>query len=90
MSSQSQLLNQQVNGNYPPPPYEQHQPHHAGAYKPTAPPNVANNYDAEDPTMGSSDDGVKGFDFSEESIRKGFIRKVYFILTVSIYTYIYK
>lgn len=32
----------------------------------------------------SSDPIVKGFDFSEESIRRGFIRKVYSILTVRI------
>lgn len=35
-------------------------------------------YDAEDP-LGPE---VKGFDFTEESIRKGFIRKVYSILSV--------
>lgn len=34
-------------------------------------------YDPEDPE-------VKGFDFTEESVRKGFIRKVYSILCVSI------
>jgi hypothetical protein len=33
--------------------------------------------DPEDP------EGVKGFDFTDESIRKGFIRKVYSILMVS-------
>lgn len=33
-------------------------------------------YDPEDPE-------VKGFDFTDESIRKGFIRKVYMILCVS-------
>lgn len=33
--------------------------------------------------FGAEDQDVKGFDFSDESIRKGFIRKVYSILTVS-------
>jgi protein lifeguard len=33
--------------------------------------------DPEDP------EGVKGFDFSDQSIRRGFIRKVYSILMVS-------
>lgn len=39
--------------------------------------NNGANYDPEDP------EGVKGFDFTDESIRKAFIRKVYSILCVS-------
>lgn len=36
-----------------------------------------------DPEQGMDDGDVKGFGFSEESIRKAFIRKVYSILMVS-------
>lgn len=63
-------------GGYPPP----------GGFPPSGfvphmpPPNpnasYGAGYDPEDPE-------VKGFDFTDESIRKGFIRKVYSILCVS-------
>lgn len=38
------------------------------------------------PTNPDTDPFVKGFEFSTESIRRGFIRKVYSILSVSIHT----
>lgn len=34
---------------------------------------------------GGEDPSVKGFDFSDESVRRGFIRKVYSILMVSLW-----
>lgn len=45
---------------------------------PHAPTGYGQDYDPEDPE-------VKGFDFTDESIRKGFIRKVYSILMVISY-----
>lgn len=44
-------------------------PHHAGAF-----------IDPENPEGPE----IKGFDFTEQSVRKGFIRKVYSIILVSL------
>lgn len=83
-------------GGYPPPPgagypgggFGGGQPDMgAGAFQPGFVPHMPppqqdgggggyGGYDPEDPE-------VKGFDFTDESIRKGFIRKVYSILCVS-------
>lgn len=62
-------------GGYPP----QHQQPPYGGYPPQQP-----GFNQPPPEGGySGDPEVKGFDFNDESIRKGFIRKVYFILSVS-------
>lgn len=48
---------------------------------PPPPPNDNRNYDVGDEDSASAQ-LVKGFDFTDQTIRRGFIRKVYFILTV--------
>lgn len=68
-------------GNYPPGSYPQpggYPPPSGGYPQPGFVPTVphAAPYDPEDPE-------VKGFDFTDQSIRKGFIRKVYSILMVN-------
>lgn len=66
---------------YPQPGFPQ-PPYNNSGYDPQQPsyPQQQPAYiDPEDP------DGSKNFDFTDESIRKGFIRKVYSILTVSLF-----
>lgn len=64
-----------IHGNNPPPgSYPQ------PGFVPTVP-HVGPVYDPEDPE-------VKGFDFTDQSIRRGFIRKVYSILMVFLHVFL--
>lgn len=82
-----------ANPGYPNAGYPNSQPQPSG-FVPLVPP--ANNPYGNSPNIPPQHPGafvdpedlsqIKGFDFSEETIRRGFIRKVYSILSVSIYS----
>ncbi|KAG5673824.1 hypothetical protein PVAND_003838 [Polypedilum vanderplanki] len=86
---QQQPYNQQ--NYYPPPPtdpYQQQQPyppynpaypHQTNPFDPYIPPQTNMNHPYQDP-----EDADKNFEFNDESIRRGFIRKVYSILSVQL------
>lgn len=82
---------QQFNGQspYPPPnpgfqqqPYQGFQPQQP--YNPAYPHQMPQNYPTQPPYQDPEDPDAKGFDFNDDSIRKGFIRKVYSILTTQL------
>lgn len=73
-------------GGYPPPNFGQGyppQPGFAPAMPHMPPPGAEGNYGGAGGVYDPEDPEVKGFDFTDESIRKGFIRKVYSILMVN-------
>lgn len=69
-------------GGYPQPGFQQ--PGFGGVPGAVPFPHMPPQSDAYTGGYGAGDEGMKGFDFNDESIRKAFIRKVYSILMVSI------